>query len=336
MKIIAKSPCRISLVGGGTDVDPFAKDHGGKIFNFTISLFNQAILVPRQDKTISLTALDENRQILDFSKKLTYGVDKKFDLLRAIINYYQPKLQTGFNLKLTQSHQSLLGLGRSGSVAVATISVFNKWLNIKMTRKKRGLLAANLEINELNWPGGKQDSLAAAFGGFNQMNFGPGNKVNIKPLIVKPTSVKEFYHHSLLIYIGGDRHSKNQQAKLIKGMTQKQKLQALFSLRDSVSKAVKAFQNQDWPKLGLLLDQGWQNKKKSNPAATNQSIDTYYDQAKSLGAFGGKISGSGGAGHMFFICPANKKNIIANALTKTGASIVKFNPDLKGVRIKTC
>jgi len=198
-----------------------------------------------------------------------------------------------------------------------------------------GHLAADLEVNQLGWPGGKQDSLAAAFGGFNLMTFGPGSKTTVRPVKLSPKTITALKQRTFMVFIGGNRHSAKQQAELIKGMADKDKLKALFALKDSVDDTVKALKNQNWQVLGSLLHQGWQNKKKSNPAVTNQLIDKIYNLAKKNGAYGGKISGSGGAGHMFFIIPPSKKPTAIKALVKAGAKHIKFDFDFKGVIVKT-
>ncbi len=335
MKIVSKAPCRISLVGGGTDVDPFASEHGGKVFNFAISLYNQTNLTPWNRPEVSLEALNEKRTIPDLKQPLKYGQDLKFDLLRAIINHFRSSIPSGFNLTITQTTDSLLGLGRSGSAAVSIIAAFTHWLKQSMSPLDMGLLAARLEVDELGWPGGKQDSLAAAFGGFNLMTFGSGNKATVKPIKLSSKTITALKQRTFMVFIGGDRHSAKQQVELIKGMSDKNKLKALFALKDSVDDTVKALKNQDWQTLGSLLHQGWQNKKKSNPAVSNQAIDSLYEIARKHGAYGGKISGSGGAGHMFFIIPPSKKSAAIKALVQAGAKHIKFDFDFKGVTVKT-
>ncbi len=335
MKIVSKAPCRISLVGGGTDVDPFASKHGGKVFNFAISLYNQTTLTPWNKPEVNLEALNEKRTISHLKQPLKYGQDPKFDLLRAIINHFRSHIPSGFNLTITQTTDSLLGLGRSGSAAVSIIAAFSHWLKQPLTSLNMGLLAADLEVNQLGWPGGKQDSLAAAFGGFNLMTFGSGSKTTVKPVKLSSKIIAALKQRAFMIFIGGDRHSAKQQTKLIKGMSDKDKLKALFALKDSVDDAVKALKNQDWQELGNLLHQGWQNKKKSNPAVSNQTIDSLYEIARKHGAYGGKISGSGGAGHMFFIIPPSKKSTAIKALVQADAKHIKFDFDFKGVVVKT-
>lgn len=333
MKIIATSPCRISLIGGGTDVDPFASQYGGKVLNLAISLYHQAILTPHLNKNINISALGSQLNLDSYSTKLSYGNDPKFDLIRAIINYFQPRLKSGFSLVIT-GPDHVLGLGRSGSVAVAVISALNYWLKTKLSLKAIGLLAADLEIIELGWSGGRQDSLAAVFGGINIMDFGPGKKISVQPVKLHSEQIKSFLDWTFMIHIGGDHHSYRQQEKLIQGMSNQQKLSALKSLKAAVPLAVKALKASDWQALGTILHQGWLAKKKSNPIVANKFIDQVYQQSINCGALGGKVAGSGGAGNMFFIIPPEKKPLAIKSLTALGAELVPFTIDFQGVKVE--
>lgn len=332
MKIISQAPCRISLVGGGTDVDPFAFQHGGQVINLAINLYHQVTLIPQPKPQIKLEALGESRlinQIYGFP----YHQDPKFDLIYVILNFFKPQINSGFSLTVTGPQHSPLGLGRSGSAAVAIIAVFNTWLNTKLIPLDIGLLAAQLEIKELGWPGGKQDSLAAALGGLNLMYFGPGDQVKVEPIKLDQSNLKALKENIFMIYIGGDRHSGNQQKTLISNMAEKDKLQSLMRLKSAINPVLKALQSADWPALGKVLHQAWEDKKISNPKVSNPQIDKLYNIAISHGAYGGKISGSGGAGNMFFIIPPEKKASAINALINQRVKLVDFNLDFKGVQV---
>ena len=138
-----------------------------------------------------------------------------------------------------------------------------------------------------------------------------------------------------MIFVGGDRHSSTQQKQLVKGMSDKAKLKALLALKNAVAPAITVLKREDWQGLGKILHQGWEDKKKSNPLVTNEIIDKFYNLARQNGAYGGKISGSGGAGNMFFLIPPEKKSTAIKALVSTGAKLVNFKFDFKGVTVKT-
>lgn len=336
MKIIAQAPCRLSLVGGGTDVDPFACQHGGQVLNLAISLYHTATLISRPDNQIILHALNHTQKTSLSKLPFTYYQSPKFALLYAIINHFRLKTPSGFSLTVTGPAIQPLGLGRSGSVAVSVIGAFNAWLKLKLNQTQIGLLASDLEIKELNWPNGKQDGLVSAFGGINLMSFGPGQKITVTPIFLSKKIITGFKKHLMLIFIGGEHHSGSQQKALIQGMSKASKLAALCSLKENVFPALKAFKQSDWRELGKILSAGWQNKKNSNPHVSNQKIDKLYQIAITNGAYGGKLAGSGGGGYLFFLCPPAKQSAVINNLAKFNVQAVGCDLDFKGLQVQIC
>jgi D-glycero-alpha-D-manno-heptose-7-phosphate kinase len=333
MKIVAQAPCRISLAGGGTDVDPFAFTYGGQVLNFAIDLCHTATLIPLSDREIRLEALGEVRAFPLPKEPLPYGRDKKFDLIRAVINHFLKDIHSGFSLQIASPLISPLGLGRSGSVAVAAIGVFDAWLKTNMSRLEIGLLGSHLEVKELGWHGGKQDPLVAAFGGINVMTFGTGDDVRVDAVSLPERTLRALREQMFMVYIAGNRHSSDQQKQLIKALSDQEKLVAMMSLKNAVPAFVSALKTEDWPMLGKMFYQAWEDKKKSNPNVTNESIDALYALALDCGAYGGKVCGSGGAGSMFFLIPPKKKSDAIEKLVEAGAQLVDFNLDFKGLTI---
>jgi D-glycero-alpha-D-manno-heptose-7-phosphate kinase len=328
MKIIVTTPTRCGLIGGGTDVDPFASEHGGKILSIALNLSMKAELIPHSSPIVHLESLGEKRTLINLKKRLNYGKDAKFDLIRAIINFFYKSIPSGFYLRTSAvtDADKIMGLGGSGAVAVAVINAFNCWLQRDMSKMEIALLASKLETEELGWPGGKQDQLAASFGDINLLTFGPGTNVQEK--------IKKLRDWSMMFFIGGYRHSKEQQTILMNGMVTEEKMRALMNLRDAVDQAINFINNGDLANLGKILHLAWQDKKRSNPIVSNDVIDNFYETALQFGALGGKIMGAGGAGNMFFIVPPSKQNALKKALVKKGAQLINFNFDFEGTKIK--
>lgn len=334
MKIISQTPVRIGLIGGGTDVDPFASQHGGSVISLAINLHHKVILVPRDDQHVFVENLGGVRQFALTKKLPDYGEDKDFDLVYAIINYFKDKFPSGFNLydRFAGCHSA--GLGSSGSAAVAIIGALNQWLNLKLNKKDIALLAWQMETKELGWISGKQDQLMAAFGGINYMSFASNNRFTVSSIKLNNKLKKELKQWLLLTFTGGSRHSTELQRKLKKGMSEKNKIKALLDLKKATVEFKSALLQKNWQKLGKLLDRAWQNKKRSNPAATNERIDFLYNLALEKGALGGKIMGAGGEGHMFFFCPPDKQMNLTRALSAEGVEIIDFEIDEKGLQVK--
>lgn len=335
MRILSRAPCRISLAGGGTDVDPFASVHGGQVLNLAINLYHTVTLNPVPGSEITLEALGEQRSLWLADSPFVYGEDRKFDLLRAIINFFLKKIPSGFCLRVDSPVFNALGLGRSGSVAAAVIGAFNEWLKMEMSRLEIGFLASRLEIEELGWPGGRQDPLVAVFGGVHHMLFGPGNAVSVNRLPLSQDSMEALHQRTLMVFVKGDRYSSDQQKGFVRSMSDVEKLEAMMNLKNSVPLATAALRAQAWSELGRILHEGWENKKKSNPLVTNNTIDRFYSLALQHGAYGGKISGSGAAGSMLFLIPSERKRRAGQAFAAAGAEIVDFSFDEDGLVVQT-
>ena len=333
MRIISQAPTRISLIGGGTDVDPFAFEHGGIVLSLAIDLCHIAELRPDKSKKIKVRCLGEEREF-DLRETFNYSSDKKFNLVRSVINYFHSQIPTGFNLRIFFKEVGSSGLGSSASATTSMIGAFTKWLNIDYSRLETALLAFRLENEELGWHTGKQDQLAAAFGGINIFYFGPGNKVSIESLDLEKSKIQELKEWLVMYFTGKTRKSSNLTKVLKKKMAHYTGERELFALKDSVYEGVKLIKTGNFTKLGRVLDEVWENKKRSNPQATNERIDNLYSLALKNGALGGKIMGAGGEGHMFFFCPPEKQKNLVKVLKKEKVKVIDFNFDFEGLRIK--
>lgn len=334
MRITSIAPMRIGLIGGGTDIEPFALDFGGRVLSIGIDLYMETTLVPQRSRRITFEALDEKRVFNNIGKKLRYRKDPKFDLVRAIINHFRDDITTGFKMRTRAGAESVLGLGSSGAAAVSMIGALNHWLGKGMSRLDIAILAFLLETEELGWRGGIQDQISAAFGGINIVPIGFGEDVGAVPVDLDEDTIGEFRRWIMIAFMGGWRHSKDQQKRLVRGMGVEKKQKALIRLRESVDKACDTIKKKEWKYLGELLDNAWEDKKRSNPAVSNEMIDNYYKLAKELGMLGGKVMGSGGAGHLLMLVPPGKQRALRKALKERGAKMMDFNFDFEGLRIK--
>lgn len=331
MKIICTAPTRICLVGGGTDVNPYAAKHQGALINGAIDLVNKVELQPRKDNLVEVEAMGETRSFV-LGQRLEYGKDKKFDVIRAVINHFKDKIPSGFNLKVSSRLKDSCGLGTSGSAEVALIGCFKKWLKQKINKHEVAKLAYNLESKELDWHTGKQDQWAAAFGGLNLMLFGKQERVVVKPLKLEKKVLEKLKKWLVLYYTGGQRSSSKMQVNLKAGMSKQKKLKAFNKLKQLTFKAQDVLKSGDFESLGKLFDLGWQTKKATNPLVTNKRLDNIYKTAVASGAFGGKLIGAGGAGYYFFLCPPKQQGVLETNLKKLQTFKQDFNFDFKGLR----
>ena len=223
------------------------------------------------------------------------------------------------------------GLGGSSTVIVSLIGAFSEWLNKPMSQYDLAKLAYVLEREELGFAGGKQDQYSAVFGGFNYIEF-RGRDVVVTPLRIKGDVLNELHYHMLLCYTGKTRDSANIIQDQQKDYRSGQNTDALDEAKRLAAETKDALMKGEIMKIGELLNESWKQKKRFTSHITNPWLDGIYEAAMAKGAIGGKISGAGGGGFMFFICEYDRKHLVAQELQRLGAEVVNFNFDKHGLQ----
>ncbi len=325
--IRARSPLRLGLAGGGTDVSPFSDIYGGYVLNATISMYAYASIKPRKDGKIILNSLDRNEQIkLDANKEL--NIDGKLDLLKGVYNRIVKdftKEPFSFELSTYVDAPAGSGLGSSSTLVVAILSAFSEWLHLPLGEYEIAHLAYEIERNDLGFTGGKQDQYAATFGGFNFMEFHNGNVI-VNPLRIKREYINELQLNILLFYTGTSRlSSKIIDAQIANVNAKKeQSLEAMHKLKEQALLMKEALLKGKLDEIGEILNYGWQSKKLMTNEISNALIDEMYEEALKAGATGGKISGAGGGGFMMLYCPGNNRYKVIEALQKYGGEFRRY------------
>ncbi|MCY7411101.1 MAG: dehydrogenase, partial [Chitinophagales bacterium] len=262
MIIRSKSPLRIGLAGGGTDVSPYSDLYGGSILNATISLYSYATIEPTDDNKIVLHAIDRKER-LEFDSMMQLPIDGQLDLLKGIYNRIV-KDYTGkplsFRLSTYVDAPAGSGLGTSSSLVVAILNAFAEWLNIPLGEYELAHLAYDIERKDLAQAGGKQDQYAAAFGGFNFMEFYGDNKVIVNPLRIKENYLDEMQYCMLLYYTGTSRLSSKiieMQTKNVSAKNEKS-IDAMHKLKEQAMMMKEAILMGNLNSIGEILNYGWQ------------------------------------------------------------------------------
>ncbi len=254
--------------------------------------------------------------------------DGNMDLIKAVTNHFE--ITDGFKMFLQSEAPPGSGLGGSSTVIVSIIAAICEWQDIKLTSMEMAQLAYKLEREDIGLKGGKQDQYAAVFGGFNYMKFGSSG-VTVSRVKIPRNTVNELQYCSLLCYTGRPRESatiiESQVDKFNKGQNE----EALDRSRDIADSLVIALEKGNIRKAGELLDESWSYKKQFSSKITNPYIDDLYDTAVKAGAIGGKVSGAGGGGFMYFICEYDRKYDVAKAMLEKGARVTDFTFEPEGV-----
>lgn len=327
----ARAPLRLGLAGGGTDVSPFSEEQGGFVLNATVDLYAQAILEPRNDNRIIFAAEDREESIELEAVPTLPDVDA-LRLHRGIYNRIVRQFNGGqplsFKLTTYADAPAGSGLGTSSTMVVCIIQAFSEWLSLGLGEYEIAHLAYEIEREELKLAGGKQDQYAAAFGGFNFIEFGPGpDRVLVNPLRIKEWVLNELEASTVLFYTGQSRES----AKIIEQQIKNTRIKsspsttAMAALKQDAIAMKEAILRGDLMRYADILRKSWDTKKQLAATVSNPQLDSIYDDAINAGALAGKISGAGGGGFFMFFTPPNKRMALVRQLQKREGQVINFH-----------
>jgi D-glycero-alpha-D-manno-heptose-7-phosphate kinase len=324
----SKAPLRIGLAGGGTDVSPYCDLYGGAILNATISLYAYATIEPLDQPLIIIEAVDRGEKA-EHEKLDSLPINGQLDLAKGAYNHLVKEygaMPSGFKLTTFVDAPAGSGLGTSSTLMVAILGVFAEWLRLPLGEYDIAHTAYQIEREELNMAGGKQDQYAATFGGVNFMEFYDGNTVIVNPLRIKPQYLHELGNNLLLYFTATSRLSSSiieVQSQNVKDKNQ-QSIEAMHQLKEQARMMKEALLKGKVHDIGAILDYGFRFKKQMAQGISNPRMDEIYETALKAGATGGKISGAGGGGFMMFYCPANTHYKVREALSGFGGTFNRY------------
>jgi len=323
-------PLRISFGGGGTDVSPFPEERGGAVLNATIDKYAYCSLSTKPECTSYFYSLDYDAAA-SYSRDEKVKYDGELGLVKAAIKVMESK--EGVNLFLHSDAPPGSGLGTSSAMTVAIVGAFNRLLKNPATEYDTAELAYKIERQEAGIKGGRQDQYAAAFGGFNFIEF-LGKTTVVNPLRIKTELINELQYRLLLCYTGRTRLSAGIIDDQVAGYVQKKK-SVTQALEQTKALAVE-MKNQlllgHVDEFGGLMHEAWESKKKFSSMITDAHIDELYDEARKNGALGGKLLGAGGGGYLLVLSESDKWHIIAQRLEELGGKVVKFSFSSTGLQ----
>lgn len=315
----SKVPFRISLGGGGTDIPSYTKNHIGAVINTTIRLFTHTSLQLRDDTDVTFEWVNKNeREQHSFSNELdcSYGLK----LFKATHNHIFKRFNLepiGYDVVTFQDVPTGSGLGTSSTLIVSLIGVYQELFNLPLGEYDIADMAVQIERNELKENGGKQDQYAAAFGGWNFMEF-KGDEVIVNPLRIKDKVQDELENNIVLYFTNFTRRSSDVLDQQVKNITDDNEvsLNSLHWIADRARQVKDCLIRGKIDELGEHLEAGFKHKTLLAKGITTPEIQQMYDVAITAGATGGKISGAGGGGFIFFYCPNNTKYNVIKELDK--------------------
>jgi D-glycero-alpha-D-manno-heptose-7-phosphate kinase len=304
--IISRTPLRMSFVGGGSDLPDFYRQHGGAVLSTAIDKYVYVNLNKKFDDGIRV------------AYSVTEEVGHVDDIRHALVREAMKHLGISGGLEITtiaDIPSRGTGLGSSSSLTVGLLHILNAYLGRHVSSEQLGRDSCHIEINVCGEPIGKQDQYAAAFGGFNLIEFRPDDSVIVSPVICLPETVKALERNILVMYTGITREASpllRQQSKDIDASTKKRDnmlrmVRLAYDLRDELHRNNVAA-------VGDILHENWMLKKSMTTGISNTVIDGWYDAARAAGATGGKILGAGAGGFLMLYAPQESHPAICAAL----------------------
>jgi D-glycero-alpha-D-manno-heptose-7-phosphate kinase len=332
LTIRSKAPLRISFAGGGTDVPPYPEREGGCVLNATIDSFAWGSLRPRQDSKIKLESADLGI-CLDYTVESEMELNGELDLVKAAIKRLGANSSNGFEVFLHCDAPPGSGLGSSSALMVALVGLVKEFKNLPLTPYEIADLAYVIEREDLEIRGGLQDQYAATFGGFNFIEF-LKDRVIVNPLRIGNDTLNELEHNLLLCFTGNTRRSdeiiRDQVARFEDHNSDT--TAALDHQKHLAIEMKNSLLRGKLDDFGGLLHTAWESKKRISPRISNARIDEIYEEARSHGAIGGKITGAGGGGYMLLYCLFDKKHLVAERVRKLGAIPAEFAFERNGMQ----
>ena len=328
MIVRSKAPLRLGLAGGGSDVSPYSDMYGGLVLNATINLSTFTTIEETSDGLITIDADDasyyKSHPLVPFLDP-SEGAPLVKGVYNRIVREYSLEPRP-FRITTYNDAPIGSGLGTSSSMVVCILKAFVEWLSLPLGDYEISRLAYEIERKDLGLSGGKQDQYAAAFGGFNFMEFLKDDLVIVNPLKIKRWIVDELEASMLLYFTGVSRSSAaiidEEQRNTSTG--NRVAVEAMHRIKQSAIDMKYALFKGDMDAFARIIGEAWEDKKKMASSITNPMIQQAFDVAMTAGAKAGKVSGAGGGGFIMFMVDPVRKKELERALKNLGGFVMPF------------
>jgi D-glycero-alpha-D-manno-heptose-7-phosphate kinase len=313
--IVTQTPLRVGLVGGGTDLPGYYREHGGRVLNAAIDKYIYVIVKQRFDDDI----------YVNYSQKeiVSRVEDIQHELVREAL--YMTGVRSGVEITtLADIPSAGSGLGSSSAVTVGLLHALFAYRGRQVTAQELAERACTIEIDRCHKPIGKQDQYAAAYGGICDLRFGPGDRVDVEEITLSPQMRRLMSNELLLFYTGITRS-----ADVILGeqsANTADRLPQLAQLRDLAGEAADGLRAGDIEAVGVAMNKSWEAKRTLASGVSNSQIDHAVEDALAAGATGAKVTGAGGGGFLLVVCPLERQRAVRDALSQMRELPIRVDP----------
>jgi len=322
--IIARSPLRITLGGGGTDLPSYYRDHEGFLVSAAIDKYVYVNVMRPFTEGIYLkySQLEHVEQIADI----------KHPIIREamqMLGFKTPQVE----ITTLADIPAGTGLGSSGSFTTALLKALYTHRKRHLHQEELAELACHIEIDRLGEPIGKQDQYIAAVGGVTCFTFHKDDKVTAAPLGISMDTMFDLEDNLLLFFTGFSRSASGilKDQKVKSQQNDADMLNNLHYVKDLGYRSRDALVDGKTELFGELMHEHWQHKKRRSGGMSNPKIDEWYEQGMENGAVGGKLVGAGGGGFLMFM--AHDRNKLRHAMAHAGLEEVRFKFDFEGTKV---
>jgi D-glycero-alpha-D-manno-heptose-7-phosphate kinase len=303
--IITQTPLRIGLLGGGTDLPSYYREHGGRVLNCAIDKYIYVVVKQRFDDEI----------YVNYSKKeiVSRVEDLEHELVREAM--LMTGVRSGVEITtLADIPSSGTGLGSSSAVTVGLLQALFTYTGRQVSGEELAERACDIEIERCGKPIGKQDQYIAALGGIRDLRFGPGDEVTSEELGISTAQRLALQQQIMLFYTNVTRRADSILAEQNANVSST--LPELDLLRDLAGFAVERLRSGDIDAIGPALRESWEAKRKLASGVSNDQIDRLVSKALDAGASGVKLTGAGGGGFLVVICPMERQPAVRESLAE--------------------
>ena len=308
----------MSFVGGGSDLPSFYREFGGAVVSTAIDKYVYVTVNKKFDNGIRV-AYSQNEEV-------KHSSEVQHRLVRATLEALE--IEGGVEITTIADIPSQgTGLGSSSSFAVGLIHALSAFSGRYVSAEDLGKISSHIELNLCKEPIGRQDQYAAAYGGFNFIEFRPNDSVVVSPIISKVSTIETLARNTLMFYTGITRSA----SALLKRqgdevLHEKAKQETMLQMVRLAHKLRDELQSDNCDSFGEILHENWELKKSLTEGISNSNIDLWYNLARKAGASGGKLLGAGAGGFLMFYAPEEKHPGIIDALSMLRHVEVGFEP----------
>jgi len=329
--LLVRAPLRISFAGGGTDMEDYYAQYGGMVVSAAIDKYFYVFVSPKDGEGVHIGSSDyrcfyhwsgEDQPIWDGDLRLPQAILHEFGISQGLSMFLASEIPPG------------TGLGSSSTVAVALVKTLSTLTGQRLDPGEVAEKAYHIESGQVGSPCGKQDHYAAAFGGINAIYF-QREGVRVAPLALDAAARDQLRDSLLLFFLGSSRSAADILQEQRQGARDRRTevVEAMHRLKEAAVETKEVLENGDLSRLGHIMRDSWEHKKRLAGGVTNPRIDEIYERALNKGAVGGKVAGAGGGGFLLLYCEPAFRGQVCAEMESLGLYRMSFQFDTGGAKV---